>query len=116
MIELHASRQRVHIRLRALTLGRDVCIIIDGGDKAHIGAVSLRAHECKTQTLCLKGHKEDVITARVAKNVHLELKCAVTCLCGIHIQNISKEEIDLVFLLVDELVKKAISMHKEMHT
>ncbi len=116
MIELEQTKHRVRLRLRVLWSGSDLCVILDGGDRAHTGAVSLAAHAHATQTLCLRGHREDELSARVAESIHAQLQCTVTCLCGIHIDNISKDEIALVFTLTDELVDTFIAMHKGQNT
>ena len=45
MLELRAGSGRARLRLRALRMGGDVCLLLDGGDAPHIGAVALAARQ-----------------------------------------------------------------------
>ncbi len=105
MIELQAQEGRVHIRLRALFMGDDLCIIVDGGDKPHIGAVSLATGNTKTtpKTLCIPKHKDDVISEGVSQCIRNTLGLTTCCICGVHIGGITKDEIDIVLKLSHEL-------------
>ncbi len=95
MIKLSARKGRIKIRLQAIFMGKDLCILIDGGDKPHIGAVTLayEKNNLNPNTLIIPHHKEDIISQDVSKIVSNAMNCAVCCICGIHINNITKDEI-----------------------
>ncbi len=107
MITLTAQENRVALHMRALFMGQDLCILLDGGHKPHIGAVST-AHPDKQETFCLPSHKEDILATDIALTLQQEFGCTVTCLCGIHLQDITRHEIDVVYRLSQELVQKLI--------
>ncbi len=107
MIELHAEKARVKLHLRALFMGQDLCILLDGGDKPHIGAISTVSHTDQN-VYGLPSHREDDLAAEVAKAVQEYYGYTVTCLCGIHIKNISREEIALVYTLSRELTQRLL--------
>lgn len=121
MIELQKNEQRVHIRLRALFMGKDLCVLLDGGDTPHIGAVALATHtaytaqeeNCTPHVFCLPNHREDVLSAEIAQKLCEHLACTVTCLCGIHIDAISPTEINTVLRLAQELTDELISLLKK---
>ncbi len=123
MIELQKTEQRVHIRLRAIFMGKDLCVLLDGGDTPHIGAVALamstahapqpahaaQGEACITQVLCIPKHREDALSAEVAQTLCTHLGCTVTCLCGIHIDAITPTEIITVLALAKELTEELLS-------
>ncbi len=114
MIELHANEANINIRLRAIFMGQDLCILIDGGDCPHIGAISLASSqlEKKTQTIVVPKHKEDVISQAVAEQVQKTLGNTVCCACGIHIDNISKDEIVKILEMTKHLTSSLLKQLK----
>ncbi len=108
MIELVIREARVHLRLRALFMGQDMCILLDGGQKPHIGAISSTSHSQEAFTYSLPKHKEEQLAAQVTQSLHSTFNVTVVCLCGIHIPSITREEIDLVQRLSMELVETLI--------
>ena len=113
-----------------LSVGDDVCVIVSGGDAPHIGAVSAGVFDCgvgaapmhmqdvsnknekplvtqlypgQTATLVLPSHKEGVVSEMLAKELSARLEKNVTVLCGIHVDNLSKEGIAEIV----EIMKKS---------
>ncbi len=105
MIELNVSKGRINVRLRALFMGKDLCILIDGGDMPHMGAISLCHGNTKEmlQSINIPKHKEYIITEDVSKRIQQELGYVTCCICGIHITNITKQEIESVVCMSQEL-------------
>ncbi len=110
MFELCHAEGRVRLRFRALFVGQDLCVIVDGGDKPHIGAVSMAACHVAAETLCLAGHKDDVLSKDISERLQKSFKHTVTCVCGIHIADITKEELRTVFEVVDMLLIRLIKL------
>jgi gallate decarboxylase subunit D len=94
-------------------LGCDLQVALRGGDREHIGAVavsqprqSLRAggaRSATTSVIALLGHKEDELARRVAGRLASSLGVTVCVACGIHVDDISPEEIQDVLEMADEL-------------
>ncbi len=114
-----AARQgRIEIYLQACFVGEDLQLIIAGGDRPHIGAVAVsicppglknsEAQEMTTSVVTVPGHKEDQLAREAAHQVAVAIGRTVSVSCGIHLEQISKQEIqvvqELVRTLVDELV------------
>jgi hypothetical protein len=104
MIELIKTKGRINIKLNAIEMGEDLCVIVTGGDKPHLGAVTVGSNNSESNTFCFPHHKEDSVT-RLLYSVITETfnKNVVVC-CGIHIDNIAKEEISSVISLCSEMI------------
>ncbi len=107
MLTFSHTEGRVALQLRVLFMGQDMCVLLDGGEKPHVGAVAV-AHGGEAQYICLPGHKEEDLAHNIAIILQKALTCTVTCICGIHISCISKEEIALVYTVAEKLVEQCL--------
>ena len=106
------------INCTAIQMGKDFNISIYGGDIEHIGAVALgiprqslkdkNKISSSVSLLTVLGHKEDVIVQRYAKMLASKLNSTVVVCCGIHIDDISFEDIKGLVGVVDEMVNELI--------
>ena len=94
MITVGRGRYAVH--LEAYTVGNDRLIVITGGEKAHIGSASLAEAGGKVQTISKKGHKDHVVSEKVASLICDKIGRDTLVMCGIHIDHASPEEIGLL--------------------
>ena len=92
------------ITLKHLFLGNDLLVIITGGD-AHIGGVSLIENDILS-TISKQNHKDTVISKIVASIIFNDLKKDVLVICGIHIDDITKDEIDILINNTKNCVKQ----------
>jgi len=121
MQDFTAVKGRVKINLKAILIGEDLCVIISGGDSPHIGCVTLsvprpsladsRIISATTSVLNLIGHKDDEAAKYVSHMLSSELNKNVVVTCGIHLDNITKEEINIIFELLKELTEKLIQKY-----
>ncbi len=94
---------RTTVRAVTIAMGTDVCVVITGGDRPHLGAVALAQSRpslkdpsrvsASTSVLTLLGHKEDVIAHRVAERLAAAWNTNVVVCCGIHADSISNDEL-----------------------
>lgn len=106
------SEGRITIQFTAIGMGRDLCIIVCGGDRPHLGAAALAqcrpslANPLEMSTsisvLTLLGHKEDQLASWVAGCISRSIGANVAVLCGIHLDDICKTEIETIRRMVDE--------------
>jgi hypothetical protein len=104
---------RIKIDLKAIMIGKDLCVIISGGDSPHIGSVTLSVPRpslsdsnrlsSTTSILNLLGHKDDEAAKYVSHELSSKLNKNVVVTCGIHVNNITSEEITVVMNLLKEL-------------
>lgn len=109
MTTLHLRRGRISLRLRALRLGDDLSLTLTGGDREHLGAVALAAPQsgrdgsATASVLTLPGHREDLLARRLALHLAATLGIAVSVACGIHIDAPTRQELQDVEAMADEL-------------
>ena len=106
-------------------IGQDLLVAIWGGEKPHIGAVSvaqprpsLKYPEVMSATasvICLPGHKEDELAKAASEILAAALNTPVVVTAGIHWDNISKDGIQKVIenskILVDLILERIASLH-----
>jgi len=106
-------------------IGQDVLVAIWGGEKPHIGAVSvaqprpsLKNPEITSATasvICLPGHKEDELVKATSEILAAALNTLVVVTAGIHWDNINEEGIQKVIenskTLVDLILERIASLH-----
>ena len=90
----------------AILCGKDLALIICGGDRFHIGAAALAVPRpslkdpqkisASASVLTITSHKEDELARRVALSFSSELNCAVTATVGIHIDNASENDVSIL--------------------
>jgi len=95
-------------RLQAeiVSCGKDLCILVSGGDRPHIGAAALGVWTCgafnsekntaTSSVISVPGHKEGQLALEAAEQLSKILKRTVVVTVGIHIKGISPELIDKV--------------------
>ncbi len=85
-------------------IGQDLLVIITGGDK-HIGGISLTDTN-GILSIKKEGHKEDIISKMVSPLIYEKTKKDTLVVCGIHLDNITKDEIDTIIKNVKVCVNK----------
>ena len=87
--------------------GGDAVVEITGGSKPHIGCVStcwFHNSEMCAEKFLLPGHRDDVIADKYAAALALQLQTTVCAICGIHYDNVSKEDIALIVAETDKML------------
>lgn len=119
MINLNKKFKTHTIICSAIQMGNDWNISIYGGDTPHIGAIALGIPRPSLQDenkisssvsiLTITGHKEDVIVQKAAKILASALNSTVVVSCGIHIDDISFNDIQDLDLFISNLIDELIS-------
>jgi len=106
-------------------IGNDLLVGIWGGEKPHIGAVSVaqprpslknpNVTSATASVFCFVGHKEDELAKAVSEILAAALNTQVVVTAGIHWDNISEEGIQKVIrnseILVDLILDKISSSY-----
>ena len=110
MLELRKASGRLHLRLRALRMGADICLLLDGGDRPHIGAAALCSPGGNNtpSALGLPGHREAELAEALSRDLSTALGATVAVICGIHLDNITRDEIHLALRLAHELAHELV--------
>lgn len=117
MINLNKKLGRVSIDLKATYVGEDLIIIISGGDRPHVGAISYGGEgfvnkDFKKNTVVYGNHKEYIICQKFSQKIGNIFEGNYMISAGIHLDNITKEEIKIVMNLSEELLEEITSIIK----
>ena len=86
-------------------IGDDLVYILGGGERSHIGGVVICESGKEPQDIRLKGHFDDIVLKPIAEAACKKYKTKVVAIGGVHVDNASQEEIDLLVKNCKELVK-----------
>ena len=113
------TQGRIGIRMEAVGMGADYCLIITGGDRPHLGAVALSTPRpslsdpekisASTSVLTLVGHKEDEVARKIAHQFASRLNCQVVAACGVHLDNITRDELAMMERMLNELAGELLN-------
>ena len=110
--ELARGEGRTRIKLLSNSMGDDLVVYIYN-DKAHVGAVAMAEHDSQsgrvsTSVITRPGHKDDAIAAKAAHAIGKAVRGPVCVIAGVHIDNITQEEIDTVTANAEAVVEDFI--------
>ncbi len=107
---------KLKIEIQIVILGDDICITFSGGDKPHIGCAVIsiprpslsdkNETSCTTSVFNIVGHKDDYVACYISERIAKKFNKTIVVTGGIHIENITLEEIEDIKLLADEVVKE----------
>ena len=100
-----------HLRATVESVGRDYLCRIEGGDR-HVGAVALaqwRSGRVHTEHLVVNGHKEASLAIRAAHELCRVTEQSVTCIAGIHFDELDRAQIDEIVQAAEELIRQAVA-------
>ena len=111
-----AGEGRTAVSLRADALGDNLVVLIYN-ENAHIGAVAVGEWDEKEQRASVSvhtrlGHKDDAIAQKAAYTISKSIKKPVCVIAGVHVENITAEEINRVLDNSDAAVEKFLRTRK----
>ncbi len=112
-LESERRKGRLCIRLQAVPMGKDWCLILTGGDTPHLGAAAmarapsdLAGKGTDVSVIALPGHKEDLLVRTLAERAAAVTRANVAVCCGIHLDAITPAEIQDALALCAELTEE----------
>ncbi|MCL2862814.1 MAG: hypothetical protein FWE54_01765 [Methanimicrococcus sp.] len=104
---------RVTLVLEGKDVGGDLLVTLTGG-AAHIGAAALAYRDSETgrttaSVLCAPGHKEEEIALRGSKIISKGLNKTVLFSVGIHLDDITPEEIAEIEKACMEIIENSLN-------
>jgi hypothetical protein len=91
--------------LKEEQIGDDRLYILGGGETPHIGAVVIREPEKGGQTIILGTHKDHLVLEPLAKKACTKYGVTTLAVGGIHIDDASPEEIEIIMKNCKELME-----------
>ena len=109
-----AGGGRTKVNLLAYNLG-DNHVVFIYNENAHIGAVSIGEYDDKeervsTSVVTRLGHKDDAVAQKAAALLTKSTKQASCVIAGIHVDNITKVEIDQILENCNHLMNEFVSL------
>jgi len=83
----------------------DLIYILGGGERSHIGGVVICEPDKEPQVIRLEGHYDDIVLKPIAEAACKKYNKRVAAIGGVHVDNATEEEIDLLVRNCKELVK-----------
>ncbi len=105
---------RTRVNLTTHTIGRDLVVCLFN-EQGHLGAVALSDYSSEedwasTSVLTRLGHKDDALACNATYQLCKHLKKPVCAIAGVHLDDITAEEIAQITHNCRRLVEKLISM------
>lgn len=91
-----AGEGRYQVWLKSVDVGDDVIYILGGGEQAHIGGVVVCEPGNPVRSDRLHGHYDYVVLEMIAETLCKKHEKTIVLVGGIHIDNASKDEIDMI--------------------
>lgn len=114
---------RYEVTATALSCGSDYSVTVCGGTLFHVGAAAVAYHmndrlEVVVDKLIVPEHKDHFAAHIFAEHMAKTLRCNISVSAGIHIDDASRDEIELLLkncrLCCDLLIHKIVSIHGSM--
>ena len=107
------------LRVGVKRIGEDLLLSVEGGQQPHIGCViqsvprpSLTGDgscSATSSVLNLTGHKDEYLCRKLSEQICTACQTTVVCTGGVHIDQITKEEIADILQAVEEIGETVIS-------
>lgn len=96
----------IRAEITKLDEGWDVGIF--GGCKTHVGAVTFAETDGTVRSLERQDHKDSFVSSRWAAELAAHFNVPVCVRCGIHYDNATAEQLQVIVLTCDELLNAVI--------
>jgi hypothetical protein len=100
------GKGKYKVWLEQKKIGKDLIYFLGGGEKPHIGGIIFCEPGKKTRITKFQGHYDHIVLRPIAEAACKKYKTKVVAIGGIHIDNASKYEIDILVENCRALLKK----------
>ncbi len=122
MVKIQEGQGKYEVTLQTVKSGEDLTVIIHGGEKPHIGAIAVSIPRpslknvaimsATTSVITLVGHKEDDLAKEIAEDITKITGRTTIVIAGLHINQASPKDIDILISNVNKLVNKLKNLLK----
>ncbi len=110
---LEKGEERTRVCLSARHIGEDLAVYIYN-ENAHLGAVAVSQFDhltgrVSTSVITLLGHKDDAVAQQAAYLIAKHTRRPVCVIAGIHVDNITQDEIAEILRNANSVVEEFIS-------
>jgi hypothetical protein len=91
-----SGKGKYKVFLERKELDDDLIYILGGGEKSHIGGIVICEPGKKPQVIKLEGHYDYMVLEPIALKTSKKYNKKVVAIGGVHVDNASKEEIEIL--------------------
>ena len=116
---IERQKGRIRLCLRLLFMGADVCLVLTGGERPHLGAVAVaQAREslaapgklsATVSNITLPGHKDDDLARDIAKRFSASTATQVAVCCRIHLDGLLPDELEDIIAMSNDMLEEMIN-------
>ncbi len=99
---------RLKVSAHLFKIGEDYLVLIHGGEKSHIGGLALSVKGSPPIAFSLPQHKDYLVAVKAASMLSRDLGATCLVVAGIHVENASKEEIEILVKRSEECIRLLI--------
>jgi len=92
--------------IEKIELGEDLIFVLGGGEQSHVGAVVICEPGKSSQSIKLEKHYDYVVLEPIAEAACKKYNKRIIVLGGIHIDNATENEIDIIVKNCEKLKEK----------
>jgi len=86
-------------------VGNDILYILGGGERTHIGGIVFCEPNKESQVIRIEGHYDDIVLKPIAEVACKKYKKKVVAVGGVHVDNATKDEIEILVRNCNDLIK-----------
>lgn len=110
------------VQCTIVPMGVDYAVSVYGGSRSHAGCAVMaisrpsltgKGRSCTSSVLNAVGHKDETVARFFAEAIAKEKNCTVVCTCGIHVDDITKEQLQSVIDCSERLLGSVLADLKE---
>jgi gallate decarboxylase subunit D len=101
-----SGRGKYKVWLQRHDICDDLVFFLGGGERPHIGGVVIAEPGKKIKAIRLTGHYDDMVLQPIAEAACKKYKKKVVAVGGVHVDNATKQEIDILVENCKKLAKK----------
>ncbi len=98
-----SGKGKYKVFLKKKELGDDLIFILGGGEKSHVGGAVIYLPKQKPYILTYQNHHDHIVLTQIAKAACEKYNKTVIAIGGIHIDNATKEDIQILINNCKEL-------------
>jgi len=99
-----SGKGKYKVWLEVKDIGSDKLLILRGGEKPHIGGIAICQPDEKPKIISLQNHEDHRVLLPIAEKGCNKFGVTTIAIGGIHIDNASKNEIDIILKNCEELI------------
>jgi hypothetical protein len=96
---------KYEVWLKEFTLSEERIYILGGGERPHIGGVVVKEPGKDIKMIKLEGHYDYMVLEPIAEEASKKYNTKVVAIGGVHVDNATQEEIDILVENCKELAK-----------